>query len=194
MMRKGLRRDLQPKGAFPAAVIWVTNKPESQDWPNLKHHGCGVCSREGGDPPATGDGRQLRRGWESKREIFLSLDKPPAPAVSELPQVSFHIWEQISIRYGYKTWSGKEENAYFEGNEPTMGSASHLWSSWQDPDRFSSPAPRSDRSRAAALKALAPSSRLGFGITPGGPRNLHLRPKTGGWEYTGLFWRLDDLR
>lgn len=198
VMRKRLGRDVQWKGAFPAPVIWVTKKPESWDWPNPKCCGCGVFSREGGNPPATGDGRQLQRGWESKREIFLSLDKPPVPALQfqspPLPRVSFHIREQISIAYGYKTWSGKEENPYFEGKEPTMGSANRLWSAWQDPDCFSSPAPRSDRSRAAALKALAPSSRLGFGVTPGGPRNLHLRPKTGGWEYAGLFWRLDDLR
>lgn len=119
--------------------------------------------------------------------LSLQFQSPP------LPRVSFHIREQISIAYGYKTWSGKEENPYFEGKEPTMGSANRLWSAWQDPDCFSSPAPRSDRSRAAALKALAPSSRLGFGVTPGGPRNPHLRPKTGGWEYAGLFWRLDDL-
>lgn len=60
-----------------------------------------------------------------------------------------------------------------------MGSASRLWSAWQDPDHFSSLALRSDRSRAAALKALAPSSQSGFGVIPGGPRNLHLGPKTG---------------
>lgn len=45
VVRKGLRRDVQLKGAFPAAVVWVTNKPESTDWPNLKCCGCGVCSR-----------------------------------------------------------------------------------------------------------------------------------------------------
>lgn len=150
-------------------------------------------------------------GWRSTRH----WRRPPAPARlgkqawdfpfapqasgprsfwAPHPQVSFHIWEQISIAYGYKTRSGKEENPYFEGNEPTMGSASCLWSAWQHPGRFSSPALRSDRRRAAALKALALSSQLGFGVTPEGPKNLHLRPKTGGWEYMGLFWRLDDLR
>lgn len=72
-----------------------------------------------------------------------------------------------------------------------MGSASHLWSAWQDPDRFSSLALRSDR-RAAALKALAPSSRSGFGALPGGPRNLHLGPRTGNTQGCSGWFKVDS--
>lgn len=69
MMRKGLRRDVQLKGAFPDAVIWVSNKPLSWEWLN---HRCGVCSQEGSDRPAAGYSCQLWQGWERKHEIFSS--------------------------------------------------------------------------------------------------------------------------
>lgn len=88
-----------PKTAFAAAGTGVTNKLESWDWPNPGHCGCGVCSQEDGDLPATGDGRQLHQGWERKHEIFLSPDKPLPPAVSQPTRVSFYIWEQVSITY-----------------------------------------------------------------------------------------------
>lgn len=59
---------------------------------------------EGGNPPATGDGHQLQRGWESKREIFLSLHKPPAPAVSEPPppRSPFTFGNKSALRTGTK--------------------------------------------------------------------------------------------
>lgn len=91
------RRDVCPKGAFSAARPGVTNKLESWDWPNLEHCGCRLCSQEDGDLPATGDSHQLHQGWERKHEIFLSPDKPLAPAISQPTRVSFHIWEQVSI-------------------------------------------------------------------------------------------------
>lgn len=122
--RKGY---VQLKAAFPAAVIWLTNKPEFWDWPHPKHPGCEVCSREDGDPPAAGDSCQPQRGWESKHEISLSLWQASGPhcfrASPSPPRVSFHVWEQIRITFWYKTWSGIEENPCFVGNKPTMGSA-----------------------------------------------------------------------
>lgn len=41
-MRKGLRRDVQLNGAFPAAVICVSNELESWDQPNLKRRDVGL--------------------------------------------------------------------------------------------------------------------------------------------------------
>lgn len=184
-----VRRDVHHKGTVSAAGTGVTKKLGSWVWSNLGACGCGVCSQEDGDLPAAGDSHQLHQGWERKLETFLSPDKPLAPAVSQPTRVSFHIWEQLSITYRWKTWPGKEENPYFKANKATMGSASGLWCAWQDPDRFSSLALHSHRSRAAALKALAPSSQSGFGVIPGAQETC-----TSGQKLAIHRAVLDDLR
>lgn len=167
------------------AVVLVTNEPGSQGCPNLRR----CVHRVGGDPPAAG----LLPARESKCEVFLFPDEPPAPQLRSTPRLLSCLGTTQRYRQVQNT-VGEKSEPLFSGKWNNNGLSKPLWSAWQHPDHFSSPALCRDRSRAAALKALAPSSRRGFGVVPGGPRNPHSGPKTRVWEHTELLGRLDDLR
>lgn len=102
VMRKGLGRDVQPKGAFPAAIIWVTNKPESTDWPNLKRCGCGVCSRRVAiHLPLETATSSSEAGKASVRFSFRSTSLRP-PQFQSPPRSPFTFGNKSALRTGTK--------------------------------------------------------------------------------------------